>query len=134
MVDREYMRNYRKLHPKYTQRAKERCKERAKERRIQNPELERQRANLQHEKLRQKLLSIIGFRCIICGSTENIIFHEIHGEEHDTGNLWATLKRPQDFLPLCFPHHKLVHFLATVQSDKELERAIILSANIDKKC
>jgi hypothetical protein len=131
---RDYARNYRKLHPEYTQRANEQVKLRAKERRTNNPEEQHRKDNLQHEKLRQKLLSIIGSRCLICGTLENIHFHEIHGEPHDETNLWQTLKRPQDFVPLCFPHHKLIHFLATAQSDKELERAVILSAHIDKKC
>jgi hypothetical protein len=132
--NRDYLRNYRKTHPEYAKKANEQSKLRARKRRATNPEGEKQKANLRHEKLRQKLLLIIGSRCIICNSTENIIFHEIYGKEHDTGNLWTTLKRPQDFLPLCFPHHKLIHFLTTIQSDKELERAVILSANIDKKC
>jgi len=88
--------------------------------------------NLQHEKLRQKLLSIVGSRCLICGTSENVHFHEIHGEPHDSANLCQTLKRPQDFIPLCYSHHKLVHFLATVQSDKQLECAVILSAHITK--
>lgn len=131
---RGYLRNYRKTHPEYAKKGNEQTKLRAKKRRATNPELQHEKDNLQHEKLRERLLNQFGERCLICGSTEDIHFHEIYGEPHDSANLYQTLKRPQDFVPLCFPHHKLVHFLATVQSDKELERAVILSAHIDKKC
>jgi len=62
-------------------------------------------------KIRQQLLNIIGDKCFICNSTSRICFHEIHGIPHKNCKPNFYLSHPQDFIPLCYYHHKLIHAL-----------------------
>lgn len=61
---------------------------------------------------RAKIRSILGTKCVVCGSTKRIIFHEIHGKSHDQANLNYTLKHIEDFVSLCWCCHIALHNLA----------------------
>ena len=82
------------------------------------------------KKVRQKSFDVVGNSCVICGSKENLILHEIHGKPHDASNIYKTLNNSKDFVAVCFRHHRLIHLIATIKDDKELERVLILSARI----
>ncbi len=66
----------------------------------------------QHTKgLRQKLLTLIGDKCIFCGSQKKIDFHEKNGKEH-VNSLRYYLDHPKDFVPLCRYCHLALHYIA----------------------
>ena len=60
-----------------------------------------------YAEVRQYLLTIIGDKCDVCGSTENLHFHEIHGKKHPygTGRFKYYLEHASDFITLCQIHH-----------------------------
>jgi hypothetical protein len=68
-------------------------------------------------KNRIKLLKLIGDKCLICNSTEHLIFHEIHGTPHKNTEPTFYLKNPQNFVTLCYFHHRLVHALMDLNPD-----------------
>ena len=68
-------------------------------------------------KNRERLLSLIGDKCLICNSTEHLIFHEIHGTPHKNTEPTFYLKNPQNFVTLCYFHHRLVHALMDLNPD-----------------
>jgi len=64
---------------------------------------------------RQKLLNLIGDKCLICGSTKRLIFHEINGKNHLTNGTSAFIyyfDHYKDFITLCYFHHKFLHQFA----------------------
>jgi len=66
---------------------------------------------INHKKGRNKVKAIIGDKCIICNSIKRLCFHEIHGIPHKSTNYQIYLKNPQNFIPLCYYHHKIIHAL-----------------------
>lgn len=61
----------------------------------------------------KKLKNLIGDKCIICDSAENIIFHEIHGKSHKSASQTLYVEKHwKDFIPLCFRCHRAIHQLA----------------------
>ena len=68
-----------------------------------------------NERTRLELEKLIGNRCILCGSTNRIHFHEIHGKKHPRtteGALKYYTEHKNDFVPLCMKHHSVLHLLA----------------------
>lgn len=62
---------------------------------------------------RLKCLRELGDKCIICGSTKKIKFHEIYGKDHDKYEAWGyVLKHLKDFVPMCRDCHRALHHLA----------------------
>jgi hypothetical protein len=60
---------------------------------------------------RDKARKLIGDKCIICGySGPKLTFHEIYGKPHRDG-LKYYIDNFKDFIPLCYPHHKVLHSL-----------------------
>ena len=76
------------------------------------------------ERYRQKMIELIGDRCIICGSTEKLCFHEKYFRPHEHESVVYIIKHYKDFLPVCSRHHWLIHRL---KECTEEERKKILS-------
>jgi len=59
--------------------------------------------------------NIIGNSCKICGESQNLQFHEIHGKNHLV-SYWEAryyyyFENSADFVPLCRKCHKIIHNL-----------------------
>ena len=67
----------------------------------------------QDEKLKVKLRELVGFKCVICESEINLLFHEIHGKPHKPRKY--ILEHYQDFIPLCRNCHQCLHSFANKQ-------------------
>lgn len=82
-----------------------------------------------YKELRQKALDLIGSKCVICGSSERIVFHEIHGIPHlnnkdsTRAELRYYIEHFQDFISLCQKHHTLIHYLNGL-NDEQLRKAL----------
>jgi len=78
------------------------------------------------EKLRKKIMELIGFKCVICETEKSIEFHEIHGKKHPIGfvGLRYTLNHIKDFVPLCTKHHMAVHRSAEIFYDKTAQELV----------
>lgn len=69
-----------------------------------------------HKELREKLVTLFGAKCYLCGRTckdkdgTNFSFHEIHGKKHDE-SMWYVDKHKEDFRLLCKKCHRFVHRL-----------------------
>lgn len=88
--------------------------------------------------LRSESEKKIGNKCILCGSPENIVFHEINGKPHVMGDWKARelyfLKNSEDFVPICRKQHNLIHQLAvTLHSKAEFEKAVEILKKLVKK-
>jgi hypothetical protein len=77
-------------------------------------------------KRKESNLKLIGDKCFICDSINHLCFHEIHGINHNY-NTHADFYfgHPQDFIPLCYFHHKLIHALGELQ-DKNMIKVLLL--------
>jgi hypothetical protein len=64
-----------------------------------------------YERVRKKINDLLGSKCKICGSTCNLVCHEIHGKRHST-NANYILIHIEDFVRLCSQCHRMVHYLA----------------------
>jgi hypothetical protein len=77
------------------------------------------------QELDNQMNKVFGKLCIICGKSENLEVHEIHGEEHKhSGSIWMRkfyLKHPEDFVRVCKPCHRTVHYLGSL-TPKERHR------------
>jgi hypothetical protein len=62
----------------------------------------RERSERAMEERNRKASEKLGKVCKVCGSKENIIYHEIHGLPHRVNDV---LKRPEDFIALCCGCH-----------------------------
>lgn len=70
-----------------------------------------------------------GNKCVICGKVERIIFHEIHGKKHPANPACRykyLLSHPEDFVPLCFPHHEAIHRFAKIKNNKTAQKLVKL--------
>lgn len=54
---------------------------------------------------RLKIMDILGDSCVICGSKQNLQFHEIHGKNHSTSIIFVR-EHKEDFVPLCGKCHR----------------------------
>ena len=62
---------------------------------------------------RDRILSetFLGSECMICGSEENVEFHQVDNKRHTTKKYY---KFVGDFIPLCNAHHKTAHYVGAV--------------------
>lgn len=112
-----YARNYRLNH-------KEEIKVNRKKYYDNNLDRLRLRGRTNYNTQRDKARKLIGDKCIICGySGIKLTFHEIHGKVHRGG--WKYyINNYQDFVPLCYPHHRLLHYFIRLTLD---ERKVYIS-------
>jgi hypothetical protein len=86
--------------------------------------------NQYNKKRMNELYSLIGNTCFICGSKEHICFHEKHGLNHEKyhGSCGYPyyLQHHEDFIPLCYQCHKLVHGLKRNVDKVKLEYVVSL--------
>ena len=62
---------------------------------------------LKDMEFKKKLGELLGLKCVICGSTHRISYHEIHGNPHKPRKY--VLEHYQDFIPLCSGCHVGLH-------------------------
>jgi hypothetical protein len=86
---------------------------------------ERARGRKYKARNKQKAFSLIGDKCVICGSTKRLCFHEKHGINHNK----ETSFHPEDFITLCYLHHRFIHTLAQM-SNETRTRAVELAEQI----
>jgi hypothetical protein len=88
------------------------------------------RQNKYHRTKRQQVLKVIGEKCIVCDTTKRLVFHEIHGKRHDENcRLNFYLAHPQDFITLCYYHHKFIHILVGL-SPEQLKECLNISKQL----
>lgn len=63
----------------------------------------------QQERIQAKQL--IGDKCIVCGTTINVHFHEKYGNHHENFQPKYYIDHYQDFIPLCYLHHLTIHVI-----------------------
>ena len=84
------------------------------EERNSRQEREKRRFLEKRKQLKDKLDQLLGKKCGICGSDFSFVTHEIHGIPH-VGNgsdqFVDAFVRPEDFVRLCYPCHKGVHWV-----------------------
>jgi hypothetical protein len=102
---------------KYRETHKTECRERTKKCYLKRKGYYNEQHALAIRKARKRALEIIGSRCIICNSDKRICFHEIHGTSHSIGNIYVYLNHSQDFVPLCYTHHRIIHELAKLSPE-----------------
>lgn len=84
--------------------------------------------------LRNTAKHLIGDKCIICGySGRRLTFHEIHGKSHNKSNIKYYIDNHKDFVSLCYPHHRLLHNLASLSPDNRNTYISLLSI-LSKDC
>ncbi len=84
---------------------------------LKNLERFRKEGREDYREQRKKALELIGDKCLVCGySGRKLTFHEIHGKNHDK-NMKYLIEHPKDFVPLCYPHHRLLHFLFSLSPE-----------------
>lgn len=91
------------------------------------------------KKIRTTVKKLIGDTCLVCGSTENICFHEIHGKNHSFDNfnklitydkiIAYIVKNYQDFRPICRKHHYILHTIAEISNKKTFFELLSLLLN-----
>lgn len=120
----------------------QKCKaKRDKEGRDKNPEKYRIRAKNYYkshqEQLKERIksrryalrdycLKHIGSICVVCGSSEKICFHEIHGKRHEK-DLSYVKNNSKDFIPLCSNHHNVLHMIQREAKNIEKIRELLAS-------
>lgn len=56
---------------------------------------------------KRKLEKVIDNKCVLCGSTKRLCYHEIHGKQHPSRKY--VLDHYEDFVPLCSGCHIGIH-------------------------
>jgi len=68
-----------------------------------------------HVKHRKKALSVLGENCKICGykgvKSHSMIIHRKGGKPHCTSDLLGIIRNINDYVLLCCPCHKAVHWI-----------------------
>ena len=70
-----------------------------------------------HKRMREKIREEIGIICIICGSNNEIHYHEIHGKKHSYTQYYI-LTHSEDFVPLCNHCHLILHHYSLLENKK----------------
>lgn len=85
---------------------------------------------ISHNEKRQLALSIIGDKCLICNTIKRLQFHEIHGKKHNEHcHINYYLKQPENFITLCYYHHKLIHLLVNL-TPEQLKECLRIASNL----
>lgn len=74
--------------------------------------LRRDYSNKAYQKIQLRIDQILGIKCVICGRTDTLICHEIHGKPHSFRRNYI-LSHPEDFARLCRRCHNHLHYLTT---------------------
>ena len=79
---------------------------------------ERNRINRKKKEteIREILYRLIGRKCAVCGTEQCVHFHEIHGKEHQF-TFQYYLDNAKDFITLCYPCHKTIHWYAVIKNE-----------------
>lgn len=65
-----------------------------------------------HKKNKKLLEEKLGTECRICHNhPKRIVYHEIHGKAHDRKSYSYQLKHLENFIPLCYKCHQILHYL-----------------------
>lgn len=91
----------------------------------------RQYAKNWKRKQREEIKRKLGSKCVICGKTEKLVAHEVHGKPHNQTKYWFTLKHIEDFVLLCKKHHEMVHALAKL-TELQVEKALQFAKKITR--
>lgn len=75
------------------------------------------------DKARMELLQLIGDKCLKCGATGKIHFHEKHGVNHPTEDSYYR-EHIGDFIPLCSDCHMTVHRLRRIRKERQNRKPI----------
>ena len=85
---------------------------------------------------KDKVNSLLGTKCIICGSTSHLICHKKDGEKHHgyCGTLFVdAITNPNEFVRVCYGCHKGIHWsmqwfnmsweqiISNIESNRSLE-------------
>jgi hypothetical protein len=63
---------------------------------------------------REEADKVFGTKCSICNSKINLCLHEKSGKIHNTScTASIALKNPKEWVRLCYPCHKAVHWVMT---------------------
>ena len=84
---------------------------------------------LRFKKIRKSLIT----PCVICGKTDEgaggVVLHKKDGRPHSTNYRFYAKHQdtiPNDFVSLCFKHHKMVHYLINFYKLREKQRDKIM--------
>lgn len=64
------------------------------------------------QKIRLEAEKLLGDKCFFCSRNKNLTYHEIRGRKHrhDVTAMFV-VKNPGDFVRLCHPCHRAVHWM-----------------------
>lgn len=97
----------------------------------------REYMNEYYRKEKEGIFDLIGRKCVVCGSTDRINFHEIHGKDHSKNSNWQDFKyykeHPEDFVPLCYKHHKSLHALFDLKEEQIKKFIDLLKLRMEKQ-
>lgn len=88
------------------------------------------------EKKKNKILRLIGNKCVNCESKTNLCFHEVHGKDHPRSSSYFAklnyiIQHYKDFAPLCRSCHNHLHIL--IRFCKNKENLILLIKKLGEK-
>ena len=64
-----------------------------------------------YKKTRKQTLILLGSVCFFCGrEAKRMMIHEKRGKKHKTSAVYLAIKNPDDFVLLCCPCHRPVHW------------------------
>lgn len=61
------------------------------------------------KRLKEKIQTLLGNKCVVCGKTEKLVAHEIHGKPH-AKRVHYILNHIEDFVLVCYSCHNGIHF------------------------
>jgi len=105
---RIYMRKYREIHLAIT-------REQERGWRLRNPDKVKAKAKRKYLRVKQVCWEGFPRECFFCGKSPfRLALHEKHGKRHPSGGAYRGAryiqKHRDDFVPICTPCHKHVHF------------------------
>jgi hypothetical protein len=96
--DPEYHKHYRESHLKE-------LKQKKREYHLSHKKQDALRDKKNWIKNKQKVVLILGDSCIVCGSKQNVEYHNIKSIKHQS-NPYYILSHIKDFVPLCWKCHR----------------------------
>jgi len=107
----EHKEEIRAYHKKYNKEWYQKNREEIKARHRRYREENKEDILEYRQKLRQRALKLLGGKCSICGSKDDLCMHEKKANKHLTGTTGCllALKYPERFRLLCKRHHGEVH-------------------------
>ena len=93
----------------YYENHKEHCKENTRKRRL---------------RILEKVRKLIGDKCILCGETKKLYYHEIYNKKHPCG-IDYIYRHYKDFIPLCLKCHTTIHWILIKNIDMDILRTYV---------